>query len=80
MAWKSLGQGLEKSEALLNTDEPDGHNNGKAEVDGNGGAHAFLASMEEHKHGKPPKLKSLKERLAETEKEGARLRKKLKRT
>ena len=45
MAWKSLGQGLEKSEALLNTDEPDGHNNGKAEVDDNGGAHAFLASM-----------------------------------
>lgn len=77
--WKSLRAGEERAEALLNTSEPDGHNNGKAEVDDTNGAHAFLQLKEEHNQGKA-KLKPLKERLAETEAKAQALRKKLKRS
>ena len=76
--WIKGRQGEELSEVLRNTPEPDGHNNGNADVDDNGGAHAFLQSMEDARHGTKPKLKSLKERLSETEAKAQALRKKLK--
>ena len=77
--WKSLRAGEERAEALLNTSEPDGHNNGKVEVDETNTAHSFLQLKEEHDQGKT-KLKPLKERLAETEAKAQALRKKLKRS
>lgn len=80
MAWKSMRAGEEKAEALLNAGEPDGRNNGKTDVDDAGGAHAFLQSMEEAKYGQMTKLKSLKERLAETEAESAKRKAKLKKS
>lgn len=36
---------------LRNSTEPDGHNNGKAEVDDAGTAHAFMAAKEEALYG-----------------------------
>ena len=49
--WIKGRQGEELSEVLRNSTEPDGHNNGKAEVDDAGTAHAFMAAKEEAMFG-----------------------------
>lgn len=72
-----MRQGEELSESLLNTNEDDGTNNGRAEVNSTNTAHTLLQRKEEANVAKP-KLKSLKERLAEAEAESAQLKEKLK--
>ena len=50
---------------LRNSTEPDGHNNGKAEVDDAGTAHAFMAAKEEAMygtHGEAPLQRGQKKR------------------
>ncbi|QCH15457.1 hypothetical protein CB0101_11455 [Synechococcus sp. CB0101] len=61
MAWKSLKQGEELAESLLNTDEDDGTNNGKQEVDSTNTAHVLMQLKER------ANLKPLRERLEESE-------------
>ena len=68
MAWKSLKQGEELAESLLNTDEDDGTNNGKQDVDGTNTAHVLLQLKER------ASLKALTRRLTESAAESARLR------
>ena len=76
--WKSLRAGEEKAESLLNTNEDDGSNNGKTDVDSTNTAHGLLQKKEEVKTGKN-RFKSLKERLAENQAEAKRLRDELNR-
>jgi hypothetical protein len=49
--WKRLRQEEELSETLLDTAEPDGHNNGKPDVDAPGTAHALTAVIKNAKYG-----------------------------
>lgn len=69
MAWKSLRAGEELAETLLNTDEDDGSNNGKQEVDSTNTAHVLMQVKER------ASLKPLRERLAESEAEATKRRK-----
>ncbi len=69
MAWKSLRAGEELAETLLNTDEDDGTNNGKQEVDSTNTAHVLMQVKER------VSLKPLRERLAESEAEAIKRRK-----
>ena len=46
-----MRQEEELSETLLDTAEPDDHNNGKPDVDDEGTAHALMAALEEAKYG-----------------------------
>lgn len=69
MAWKSLRAGEELAESLLNTDEDDGSNNGKQEVDSTNTAHVLMQVKER------ASLKTLRERLAESEAEASKRRK-----
>lgn len=71
--WKSLKQGEEKAESLLNAAEDDGSNNGEAHIDSTGTAHSFLQAKEGATI-RQSKIKPLKERLMETEKQAARYR------
>lgn len=68
MAWKSLKQGEELAESLLNTDEDDGTNNGKQDVDSTNTAHVLLQLKER------ANLKPLSRRLAESAAKAVRLR------
>jgi hypothetical protein len=68
MAWKSLKQGEELAESLLNTEEDDGANNGKQDVDSTNTAHVLLQLKEK------VNLKPLSQRLTESAAEAARLR------
>jgi hypothetical protein len=69
VACKSLRAGEELAETLLNTDEDDGTNNGKQEVDSTNTAHVLMQVKER------AGLKPLRERLAESEAEATKHRK-----
>ena len=69
MAWTSLRAGEELAESLLNTDEDDGTNNGKQDVDSTNTVHVLMQVKER------ASLKTLRERLAESEAETTKLRK-----
>ena len=60
--WIKGRQGEELSGVLRNTPEPDGHNNGKAEVDDAGTAHAFMAAKEEALYGEHGEAQPLRAR------------------